>query len=127
NFSKHDWENLTSSASRRPIFTSGNFKPETKLFTSLDALTSVWRQIKPPMEYAKWPISIKEFRNRLVERGKPTETEFEAHVRRLISQREAARKAKDWAESDRIRDELRTLGVVVNDSKEGPIWEILRR
>jgi cysteinyl-tRNA synthetase len=127
NFSKHDWENLTSSASRRPILTSGNFKPETKLFTSLDALTSVWEEIKPPMEYAKWPISIEEFRNRLVERGKPTETEFEARVRRLISQREAARKAKDWAESDRIRDELQALGVVVKDSKEGPIWEILRR
>ena len=37
-----------------------------------------------------------------------------------------ARKAKNFAESDRIRDELAALGVVLKDSKEGTTWEIAR-
>lgn len=37
----------------------------------------------------------------------------------LAQQRENARKNKDWAESDRIRDEIAKLGFVVKDTKEG--------
>jgi cysteinyl-tRNA synthetase len=44
----------------------------------------------------------------------------------LISQRTAARARKDFAESDRIRDQLATMGVVIKDSKEGTTWEIAR-
>jgi cysteinyl-tRNA synthetase len=44
----------------------------------------------------------------------------------LISERTAARARKDFKESDRIRDELAAMGVVIKDSKEGTIWEIAR-
>jgi cysteinyl-tRNA synthetase len=40
----------------------------------------------------------------------------------LIAQRTAARKAKNWAESDRIRDELKRQGVVLEDSPAGTTW-----
>ena len=40
--------------------------------------------------------------------------------------RNAARKAKNFAESDRIRDELLAMGVVLKDSKDGTTWEIAR-
>ena len=50
----------------------------------------------------------------------------EAAVARLIEARAAARKAKDFKESDRIRDELTSMGVVLKDSKEGTTWEIAR-
>ena len=43
-----------------------------------------------------------------------------------IAQRLEARKAKNFAESDRIRDELAAMGVVLKDSKEGTTWEIAR-
>jgi cysteinyl-tRNA synthetase len=49
-----------------------------------------------------------------------------AAVERLIAVRLDARKAKNFAESDRIRDELAAMGVVVKDSKEGTTWEIAR-
>ncbi len=42
-----------------------------------------------------------------------------AEVEALIAARRAARAAKDFAESDRIRDELAALGVVVKDNKDG--------
>ncbi len=47
-------------------------------------------------------------------------------VDRLISDRTAARARKDFKESDRIRDELAAMGVVIKDSKDGTTWEIAR-
>ncbi len=44
----------------------------------------------------------------------------------LISDRAAARARKDFKESDRIRDELAAMGVVIKDSKDGTTWEIAR-
>ena len=44
----------------------------------------------------------------------------------LIADRTAARARKDFKESDRIRDELAAMGVVIKDSKEGTTWEIAR-
>jgi cysteinyl-tRNA synthetase len=49
-----------------------------------------------------------------------------AKVDALIAARAAARKAKNFAESDRIRDELAAMGVVLKDSKDGTTWEIGR-
>ncbi|MCP4621065.1 MAG: cysteine--tRNA ligase [Bradyrhizobium sp.] len=49
-----------------------------------------------------------------------------AQVESLLSDRAAARARKDFKESDRIRDELAAMGVVIKDSKEGTTWEIAR-
>ncbi len=49
-----------------------------------------------------------------------------AKVDCLIADRTAARARKDFKESDRIRDELAAMGVVIKDSKEGTTWEIAR-
>ncbi len=43
-----------------------------------------------------------------------------------VAARTAARAAKNWAESDRIRDELAAMGVMLKDSKDGTTWEIAR-
>jgi len=50
----------------------------------------------------------------------------EAKIKSLIQDRSAARARKDWKESDRIRDELAKMGVVLKDSKDGTTWEIAR-
>jgi cysteinyl-tRNA synthetase len=47
-------------------------------------------------------------------------------VNASIAARNAARARKDFKESDRIRDELAAMGVVIKDSKEGTTWEIAR-
>jgi len=47
-------------------------------------------------------------------------------VQPLIDARTAARARKDFKESDRIRDELAVMGVVLKDSKDGTTWEIAR-
>jgi cysteinyl-tRNA synthetase len=43
-------------------------------------------------------------------------------IENLIAQRTEARRRKDWAESDRIRDELQAQGVVLEDGAEGTTW-----
>ena len=50
----------------------------------------------------------------------------ETKIVNLIEARAAARAAKDFKESDRIRDELAAMGVVLKDSKDGTTWEIAR-
>jgi len=46
----------------------------------------------------------------------------DVEIERLILQRVAARKAKDWAESDRIRDALKARGVILEDGPGGTSW-----
>jgi cysteinyl-tRNA synthetase len=50
----------------------------------------------------------------------------EAAVNALIAARNAARKDRNFRESDRIRDELAAMGVTLKDSKDGTTWEIAR-
>jgi cysteinyl-tRNA synthetase len=38
----------------------------------------------------------------------------------LLERRETARREKDWAEADRLRDELRAMGWEVRDGPDGP-------
>ncbi len=46
------------------------------------------------------------------------------HIESLIEARAAARKNKNWAESDRIRDELLAMSVVLEDSSQGTTWKV---
>ncbi|GFM38379.1 cysteine--tRNA ligase [Desulfovibrio psychrotolerans] len=48
-----------------------------------------------------------------------------SHVEDLIQQRQEARKAKDFALSDTLRDKLAALGVDVRDTPAGPAWDVL--
>jgi cysteinyl-tRNA synthetase len=50
----------------------------------------------------------------------------ESKVGSLVEARNAARRAKDFKESDRIRDQLARMGVVLKDTKDGTTWEIAR-
>jgi cysteinyl-tRNA synthetase len=47
-------------------------------------------------------------------------------VAKIIAERAAARAGKNWKESDRLRDQLADLGVVLKDSKDGTTWEFKR-
>jgi cysteinyl-tRNA synthetase len=49
-------------------------------------------------------------------------SEDEAQVNALIEERNQARKQKQWARSDEIRDQLKAMGVIIEDSKDGTKW-----
>jgi cysteinyl-tRNA synthetase len=50
----------------------------------------------------------------------------EDKIKTLVAARSAARNAKNFAESDRIRNELAAMGIALKDSKDGTTWEIAR-
>ena len=49
--------------------------------------------------------------------------ELDEELAGLISQREAARKARDFKEADRLRGELATRGILVEDTPTGTVWK----
>jgi cysteinyl-tRNA synthetase len=57
-------------------------------------------------------------------RGNPDDAKKK--IQALVDARNVARSVKDFRESDRIRDELAKMGVVLKDSKDGTTWEIAR-
>ncbi|WP_206679216.1 cysteine--tRNA ligase [Endozoicomonas acroporae] len=50
----------------------------------------------------------------------------EAMIESMIEQRNNAKRHRDFAEADRIRDELAARGVILQDSREGTTWRIER-
>jgi len=51
--------------------------------------------------------------------------ELPAQAAALLAAREAARTARDFAASDRLRDELAALGIGVEDTRDGQRWRRL--
>jgi cysteinyl-tRNA synthetase len=47
-------------------------------------------------------------------------------INALVEARTRARAAKNFAESDRIRNELAAMGVVLKDTKDGTTWDVVR-
>ena len=53
----------------------------------------------------------------------PADAISDADVNRLIEERNAAKKARDFARSDAIRKQLADAGIVVEDTKDGIRWK----
>ena len=51
--------------------------------------------------------------------------DLEKEIEALIAARADAKKAKNWAEADRIRDQLKDMGVVITDTPQGVKWKIV--
>jgi cysteinyl-tRNA synthetase len=49
----------------------------------------------------------------------------EGAIDALVARRDAARKAKDFAEADRIRDELASNGIAIEDGAQGTRWKVV--
>ena len=49
--------------------------------------------------------------------------EEDARIEAMIAERQAARKAKDFARADAVRDELAAMGIILEDTREGVKWK----
>ena len=87
------------------------------------AMSVIW-------EVVKNPIKSKDLANLLLEFDKvlgvdidkeeeKKELDMPEEIKKLVEERKIARQNKDWALSDKLRDELKEKGYLVKDSKEG--------
>jgi cysteinyl-tRNA synthetase len=88
------------------------------------ALAILWEVIRKDKKSKEYLALITEFDTVLgldldVQKIKNIESknEYSEEVKELIEKRNAARASKNWAEADRIRDLLTSMGVKINDSK----------
>ena len=62
----------------------------------------------------------------LADAGSNVDTELEAYITDAIARRAEAKKAKDYATADAIRNELLAKGIVIKDTREGVVWELAK-
>jgi cysteinyl-tRNA synthetase len=92
------------------------------------ALAVAWEAARSPdlPAAAKWALlrEFDEFLGLDLEHAKARRAggESDPRIDALVERRQAARAARDFAESDRIRDELAAEGIVIEDTPEGPRW-----
>ncbi len=89
-----------------------------------DINTYVSTSTNPSKELAEYALALF---NELTEvfgllYNRETEDDVDAEIEALIEQRQAARKAKNFAEADRIRDELKAQGIILEDTPQGVKW-----
>lgn len=65
---------------------------------------------------------LEEAKKHLENQNSAPASEEDAEIDALVAQRTQARKDKNWAEADRIRDELNARGIVLTDTPEGVKW-----
>ncbi len=76
-----------------------------------------------PEEYFRWqPRAVDERLGTGGAGSRSANRLSDTDVEKLIERRNAARKAKNFAESDRIRDELKDAGVILEDGPSGTTW-----
>ncbi len=106
-------------------------------FNTRDALAAVFRLTGTFRDVAEGGLSsdaLKEFLARFEtygsvlglfqEAGARSMELLDGLIRLLVNMREESRRSGDYEASDWIRDELRKLGVEVEDTSEGPRWRL---
>ncbi|MBR4754750.1 MAG: cysteine--tRNA ligase [Lachnospiraceae bacterium] len=102
-------------------------------FNTADAIAAVFELVK----YANSNITsdnskavIKEVNDTIVKLcdvcgiiARPVKEMLAEDIEKLIEERQAARKAKDFARADAIRDELLAKGIILEDTREGVKWK----
>jgi cysteinyl-tRNA synthetase len=62
---------------------------------------------------------------KLLDAGQSVDEGLEQFINEKIAERAEAKKAKDFARADAIRDELLAKGVAIKDTREGVVWELV--
>lgn len=102
---------------------------DNDLNTSL-AVTAVYDVLKAPVNDTTKLWLLEDFDQvlslDLVEKARqlsqPEESGLEEEIEKLIAQRQETRKNKDFATADRIRDELKAQGILLEDTPQGVKW-----
>ncbi len=70
-------------------------------------------------------LNLLEAAMELKENSNVVDSELEAYILQKIEERKNAKKEKDFAKADAIRDELLEKGIAIKDTREGVVWELI--
>jgi cysteinyl-tRNA synthetase len=104
----------------------GELKQENKapLLSALEQFDEIFAVIKDDDAEKMARARVWAEANGLLEQSKLADSVISDHeVERLLEQRTAAKKARDFASADAIRAQLTEAGIVVEDTKEGIRWK----
>jgi cysteinyl-tRNA synthetase len=92
-----------------------------------EALAALWNFIRDPKATGKLNTLAKMDEVLGLDLLKKEKSEISEHVKILIEQREEARKKKDFKTADRIRNELKEKGVILEDQSDGGTrWKVIK-
>ncbi|MBC7404305.1 MAG: cysteine--tRNA ligase [Cytophaga sp.] len=99
------------------------FKAEVNQDLNLPkAVAVMWEMLKSALPDAEKKATLNYFDRVLgldLKQWQPKQTEISEEVTALVEQRKLSRLNKNWAESDRLRDEIKRLGYELEDTTEG--------
>lgn len=70
-------------------------------------------------------LSLDLLKNHGNDKESSVDSELKEYILAKIEERKAAKKEKDFAKADAIRDELAAKGIQIKDTREGTVWEIV--
>ncbi|MEM3442586.1 MAG: cysteine--tRNA ligase [Candidatus Bathyarchaeia archaeon] len=90
------------------------------------ALALTWKLVREEKDMAnreKYELLLEFDRIFAIELAKEVkEEELPKEIEELIKEREEARKRKDWEKADKIREQLKAMGIILEDTPEGVRW-----
>lgn len=95
------------------------------------ALTVVYDVLKAELNDASKRALIEKFDQVLSldlvreEKDEAVDGDLKSFVEAKIEERKAAKKAKDFATADAIREELKEKGIEIKDTREGTVWNVI--
>ncbi|KYH35169.1 cysteine--tRNA ligase [Clostridium tepidiprofundi DSM 19306] len=102
-------------------------------FNTADAISVIFdmvRDINSSVDVESSKELVETSLNMIRELGKPlgilqktTKGSLEEEIEKLIEERQKARKEKNWALADKIRDDLKERGIVLEDTPQGVRWK----
>ena len=116
------WRNRISECYQRKISSNGAFeKILDAVNNNLNSAEAFAIIDNSELSFDDWKKVDELFGLRLIEDSPKISEETQA----LITEREKARKEKDFARADEMRDKLAEQGITVKDTADGPIWQYL--
>jgi cysteinyl-tRNA synthetase len=95
------------------------------------ALTIVWKLVRNEKEVSnreKYELLLELDKVLALDLAKEVTVEkLPQEIEELLRKREEARKRNDWETADKIREQLRAMGIIIEDTAQGVRWRIERR